>query len=88
MIEVNRLDDTSFEVRVSNGTETRHRVTLSNDDHDRLTGGKVPAETLIEKSFEFLLEREPNTAILPEFDLTVIGRYFPDYETEIRRACG
>ena len=31
-------------------------------------------EKLIEESFRFLLEREPNTAILPSFDLPVIAR--------------
>jgi hypothetical protein len=38
---------------------------------------------LVEASFAFLLEREPNESILRTFDLTVIGRYFPDYEREI-----
>lgn len=36
------------------------------------------------ESFRFLLEREPNTSILSSFDLPVIGRYFPEYEREIR----
>lgn len=38
---------------------------------------------LVEASFAFLLEREPKESILREFDLTVIGRYFPEYEQEI-----
>ena len=41
-------------------------------------------EDLVRRSFEFLLEREPRTSILREFDLPVIGRYFPEYEREIR----
>ena len=48
-------------------------------------GGGVPAEELIEASFEFLLERESKESILAEFDLPVIGRYFPDYPFDIRR---
>jgi hypothetical protein len=44
----------------------------------------VPAEKLVEKSFEFLLEREPNTSILRSFDLPAIQRYFPEYERTIR----
>jgi hypothetical protein len=40
---------------------------------------------LVEKSFEFLLERESNTSILSSFDLPVIGRYFPEYESTIRK---
>jgi hypothetical protein len=49
----------------------------------KLTGGRVPPEKLVEKSFEFLLERESNTSILRSFDLPVIQRYFPEYERTI-----
>jgi len=45
----------------------------------------VPHETVILESFKFLLEREPNTSILSEFDITVIKRYFPEYEKEIKQ---
>jgi hypothetical protein len=38
--------------------------------------------------FEFLLQRESNTSILSSFELPVIGRYFPEYEDEIRRMLG
>jgi len=40
---------------------------------------------LIEESFRFLLEREPNTSILSSFELPLIGKYFPQYEREIRK---
>ena len=40
---------------------------------------------MVRRSFEFLLEREPPESILRSFDLTVIGRYFPDYERVIHR---
>ena len=36
-------------------------------------------------AFEFLLEREPKEFILSRFDLPVIGRYFPEFEREIKR---
>ena len=49
----------------------------------KLTDGEVDEKTLIEKSFEFLLEREPNTSILSRFDLPVIAHYFPEYEDQI-----
>ncbi len=51
-----------------------------------LTGGRVRAETLVGKSFGFLLAREPNTSILRSFELLpVICRYFPEYETTIKK---
>jgi len=34
----------------------------------------------VRESFRFLLEREPKESILREFDLSVIKRYFPDYD--------
>ena len=36
-------------------------------------------------AFEFLLENEPKESILGRFDLPLIGRYFPNFESEIRR---
>jgi hypothetical protein len=83
-IAIEKINDTTFKVTVARRTMTTHTITVSVDYRDKLTGGKVPAEKLVEKSFEFLLEREPNTNILREFDLPVIQRYFPDYERTIR----
>ena len=79
-IEIQRKDPETFEVTVRQAETTTHTVTLEEDYYQKLTGGKVSAEKLIEESFEFLLERESNTMILPRFDLPVIGDYFPEYE--------
>jgi hypothetical protein len=71
-------------VAVTEGASaTHHRVTLSKTDHERLAGGKASPEALVTESFRFLLEREPKESILRSFDLTVIGRYFPEYERVI-----
>lgn len=66
------------------GGSSQHRVTVTADRLEDLGGG-ASAEDLIEASFEFLLEREPKEAILSEFELSVIGRYFPDYPVDVRR---
>ncbi len=84
MIEVQRVSDTKFEVTVKSGSTTQHTVTVSDDYHQELTGGAVSKEDLLKRSFEFLLEREPNTAILRTFDLPVISNYFPEYEQTIK----
>jgi len=72
---------------VVDGTDapTTHTVTLRPEYYRRLCGGTITHEWLIIQSFRFLLEREPNTAILSSFDLEEIGRYFPEFEDEIRR---
>jgi hypothetical protein len=84
MIKVDKIDETTFNVTVEDRQVTTHRVTVDPSYREKLTGGSVTAETLVEKSFEFLLERESNTSMLSAFDLPVIGRYFPEYEKTIR----
>jgi hypothetical protein len=83
MITVKEIDSTTFEVTVEAARTTTHRVTVSPAYYRKLTDGRVTPAALIEKSFEFLLERESNTSILSSFDLPVIGNYFPDYESKI-----
>lgn len=84
-ISVHRIGETTFEVTVVSSDITTHTVTVSEDYLQKLTGGQTTAEKLVERSFEFLLEREPNTSILARFDLPVIQSYFPEYERTIRR---
>ena len=88
MINVEKINDTTIKITVKGRTVTSHEVTVERSYYEKLTAGSVTPETLIEKSFEFLLERESNTSILRTFDLPVIGRYFPEYEKEIRKMIG
>lgn len=83
MISVEVISPETYRVTVQGQTTTRHTVRLTAEDHHRLSGGKSGPEELLEESFRFLLEREPNTSILERFDLPLIGRYFPEYEQEI-----
>jgi hypothetical protein len=82
-IKVIKQDSETFGVTVTTHTTTVHTVTLKHDYYQKLTGGKAAPDKLIEKSFEFLLERESNTSILPRFELSVIARYFPEFEKTI-----
>jgi hypothetical protein len=70
-------------VTVRNGGETHHRVRVTRADLARLAPGASDPVDLVRASFAFLLQREPKESILSEFDLIVIGRYFPEYEREI-----
>ena len=78
-ILIKELSDENFEVTVNAKNPTSHNITLTDDTHQNLTNGKVSKKELIEFSFKFLLEREPNTSILPSFELSVISGYFPEY---------
>ena len=87
MISVKYSAGDEWVVSVQGVVMTQHRVRVTKADLDRLSGGHS-AEELLEESFRFLLERESNDSILTSFDLPVIGRYFPEYEKEIRTRLG
>ena len=88
-IEVEKIEETDnkwqFRVIVSQeSSSTQHQVSLTHDDWKRLTLGKEEPESLIERSFRFLLERESKESILEQFDLMLINHYFPEYESMAR----
>jgi len=88
MIEVKRLAEGGpyeFEIVIRDGkSESRHLVTMAQDMSRRLAPGEA-AEHCIEAAFRFLLDREPKEAILARFDVSVISRYFPEFERELPR---
>ena len=65
------------------GSESRHSVTFTRADFQRLARSGETPDSLVRRSFEFLLAREPKESILRSFELSTIGRYFPEYEAEI-----
>lgn len=72
------------EIRGSGGTTTR-AVEVPHGLARELGWGHAPEADLVRASFELLLEREPPESILRSFSLDVIGTYFPDYRSEMRR---
>jgi len=80
-----RQDGWTFKVTVSDGGgRTSHSVNMSKQSYEKLIRGKeCSPEHLVKRSFEFLLEREPKESILGQFDITLISRYFPEYDRTI-----
>jgi hypothetical protein len=79
-------DPLQFEVTVTEGSsESRHHVTMAKAQCDRLTAGKHTPEACIGAAFRFLLDREAKESILGRFDVSVIPRYFPEFERELPR---
>ena len=76
-----------FVVTVADSINTTHTVTVTDQSLTDLTDNNVTKTQLLEFSFNFLLDREPNTSILSSFDINVISRYFSDYRDEVRRWC-
>jgi hypothetical protein len=74
-------------VRVGKGA-THHRVTMSRATYRHLTAGEHTPERCLEAAFRFLLDREPKESILAEFDVSIISRYFPEFEQQLPHYLG
>jgi len=84
MITVNKQDENTFQVTVEESdSQSTHTVTLDDQYHKKLSGNIIPKEELIKKSFEFLLNREPKESIMSSFNLKVINKFFPEFESFI-----
>ena len=84
-LSIKKLSDDVFTVTVAETSTTTHTVTVTDQSLNDLTDNNLTKTQLLEFSFEFLLEREPNTSILSSFDINVISKYFSDYRDEVRR---
>lgn len=67
-------------------SSSTHDVTVGTLEADEFAAATDAShvQRLVEETFDFLLEREPKESILRSFDLSVISRYFPEFEHEIR----
>ena len=86
-VSIKKLSDDVFGVTIAKTSTTAHTVTVTDQSLIDLTDNNVTKTQLLEFSFKFLLEREPNTSILSSFDINVISKYFSDYRDEVRRWC-
>ena len=86
-ISIEKQTDDVFVVTVTDSVTTTHTVTVTNQSLTDLTDDNTTKTQLLEFSFNFLLDREPNASILSSFDINVISKYFSDYKDEVRRWC-
>ncbi len=82
-IQIEKIKTGMYRVTVRADRPSRHRVKVTADNLATLAGEGASYEDLIRESFAFLLERESNTMILSEFQISDIARYFPEYTKEI-----
>ena len=83
-ISVELLGDL-FKVTVTDKVVSIHEVKLSDEYAEFLTLGRKTKKELIEFSFRFLLDREPNTSVLRSFHLKEITNYFPEFEGSVKK---
>ena len=86
-ISIIKQNDDVFIVKVTNDLSTSHTVTITDQSLAELTNNNVTKTQLLQFSFDFLLQREPNTSILTSFDINIISKYFSDYKDQVRRWC-
>ena len=86
-IFIKELSDNKFEITLNKKPITKHTVLVTDEYYDTLTKKKISKKKLLEFSFQFLLDREPNTSILSFFELNIISKYFPEFENEIKNFC-
>ena len=84
-VSIKKRTDDVFQVTVADSMTTTHEVTVTDQSLTDLTENKMTKTQLLKFSFNFLLDREPNTSILSSFDINVISKYFSDYRVEVRR---
>jgi len=74
----------AYAVRVfADGRLHEYDVTLSFQDYDLWSRGRVAPSRVVEAAFSFLLKNEPATSIMNKFDCSVIRRYFPQVDQEL-----
>ena len=86
-IKITEIEKDKFLVEVSDNVKSSHNVVISDKVHQELTNSMISKYELLEKSFAFLLDREPNTSILTNFEIQIISHYFSDYTNCVRRWC-
>ena len=86
-IKITEIKKNNFLVEVNDNVKTLHNVVIHDKVYQQLTNGVISKYELLEKSFEFLLDREPNTSILTNFEIQIISHYFSDYANCVRTWC-
>jgi hypothetical protein len=88
-ITITPMEPRHYGVQVSEGpTTTSHRVAVTGRIVDDLRLDPDDGERIVRETIGFLLEREPATAILAEFSLADVDRYFPAFRDELTTRLG
>ena len=83
-IHIKAMEPEHFGVQVTEGDlTTSHRVIVRDGALDDLGVGGADGERVVRETFEFLLEREPASAILPDFAVEDVARFFAEFPEEL-----
>ena len=84
-ISIEVINSNTFKVTISAIKKTEHFVTVTQAFLNQFSKYNKNPESIVIHSFEFLLDREPNTSILKNFDIQDISKFFPEYIDNIKK---
>ncbi len=86
-IRVESLSSDEFSVILERGSNLRFVVFLSDDYYKNLTLLRIEKKKLVEFSISFLLHRLTPDSIRHVFDVSLIRKHFPEFESEVKVHC-
>ena len=86
-IRVESLSSDEFSVILERGNNLRFVVFLSDDYYKNLTLLRIEKKRLVEFSISFLLQRLTADSIRHVFDVSLIRKHFPEFESEVKVYC-
>ena len=86
-IRVESLSSDEFSVILERGNNLRFVVFLSDDYYKNLTLLRIEKKRLVEFSINFLLQRLTADSIRHVFDVSLVRKHFPEFESEVKVYC-
>ena len=86
-IRVESLSSDEFSVILERSNNLRFVVFLSDDYYKNLTLLRIDKKRLVEFSISFLLQRLTADSIRHVFDISLIRKHFPEFESEVKVYC-
>ena len=86
-IRVESLSANEFSVIWERDNDLRFIVFLSDDYYKSLTFLRIEKKELVEFSINFLLHRLTSDSIRHVFDVSLIRKHFPEFESEVKVHC-
>ncbi|MAF81533.1 MAG: hypothetical protein CMK52_01295 [Proteobacteria bacterium] len=86
-IKVESLSSDEFSVILERSNNLRFVVFLSDDYYKNLTLLRIEKKRLVEFSIGFLLQRLTADSIRCVFDVSLIRKHFPEFESEVKVYC-
>ena len=86
-VRVESLSSDEFSVILEKSNNLRFVLFLSDDYHKNLTLLRIEKKKLVKFSISFLLHRLTPDSIRHVFDVSLIRKHFPEFESEVKAYC-